>query len=248
MKILIAVPSYNRPYDADKRIGYWFKDLNDFTAKLFVCPTQYRYYQQIFRHKVVAGQTQGTPDGFVKQMIFIDQYAKKFGYDYVFKVDDDMAFRKSKRGKQYVMQDFTQSLVNLTDFLQDNNDVVGGCYTSPLTYRWLKSHEITDRNKPFVGNYFYKVGMLEYNKNIMCYLDYYAATYLRDKGRLITINDLYEDKLFLTNNGGIQSFDRLSMQKKSSKAFMKQFPHTTTKQHPKLPDFLDIDVSYYFKS
>ncbi len=47
MKMLVAIPSYNRPYNIEKRTGYWIKEIKNADVKVFVCPSQYLYYSQV---------------------------------------------------------------------------------------------------------------------------------------------------------------------------------------------------------
>lgn len=88
MKLLIAIPSKNRIETLKKYTWAWARDLNH-TKKIFVEPQDLNKYLEIcFRDDIVVLDKDNQGLGYAKQ--FIQNYAKKNGYNLVFKLDDDL--------------------------------------------------------------------------------------------------------------------------------------------------------------
>ena len=71
MKILIAVPTYKRPYVLEKRAWYFLKDLKNADVKIFCDEDEEIYYEQVAGDHVVAGAKQGRPNGLIAQLNYI---------------------------------------------------------------------------------------------------------------------------------------------------------------------------------
>ena len=98
MKTLIAIPSYNRPYQILKRTGCWLKDITKFDYKVFVEPSESIYYSQSIGEENIVETSDNC--GIYGQLISIGKYAIENGYDLVTKIDDDTYYTDDKNKKK----------------------------------------------------------------------------------------------------------------------------------------------------
>lgn len=85
MRTLVAIPSKNRPYNIEKYVLPFMKRLGlDFA--IFVEPQDYQNYKN-FPNVV---QMSENDKGLGYALMFAKNYAKKNGYDVIFKIDDDV--------------------------------------------------------------------------------------------------------------------------------------------------------------
>ena len=97
MKVLVAIPSYNRPYAIEKRTGFWLKKLKGIDYKIFVREDQFLYYNQVFDEKNIVQINVKT---FRETINEIQKYALLHNYDLVHKFDDDMSFKRLGMAKK----------------------------------------------------------------------------------------------------------------------------------------------------
>ena len=97
MKVLLAIPSYNRPYEIEKKCLFWLKELKDIDWKIFIRSEQYVYYSQLIpKNNLVCINV----NSFRETINAIGEYAKSNSYDLVHKIDDDMSFKKLGMSKR----------------------------------------------------------------------------------------------------------------------------------------------------
>lgn len=139
MKILIAVPSKNRWRENEiqrKTLAWLIYTKYDY--RIFVEPQDYNYYNSIIgiKDKVVDIGENDRGIGFAK--IKIQQYAEKYGFDYVFKLDDDIIGWRDpanrglgrsapKRSKEYRCKVLFEPIIERSlEMFKEMGELVGG--------------------------------------------------------------------------------------------------------------------------
>jgi hypothetical protein len=154
MKMLIAIPSYNRPYNIEKRIGHWIKNVKNADIRVFVCPNQYLYYSQVIpQDMLIKGAIQGGKEGFINQLLFIKQYAQDHNYDVVFKCDDDMTFTKSKAKKHQHGELIDEAILEFKFTLSSDPTINAISFSQPMEYLYSEKKGFKKRKKAFSGAY-----------------------------------------------------------------------------------------------
>ena len=225
MSVLLAIPSFNRPYNLQNTIMYWLKDYT-LDWKVFVEPRQYMYYKQIVK-----------PDNLIRthnenyicgQMQDICEYAQYHNYKYVFKVDDDMCFTRRGSKKPDHGAIASELVLDCVKFMDENPDC--GLLTAPkaMTYLYYKKEDLfVEINKPIYSNYFIRVQDLSeiMKREYLIFDDLLVsfATKARNK-KIYRYMGAYESAKTHKNEGGLQSFDREKLSKLSYKALKKDYP------------------------
>lgn len=247
MKLLVAVPSYNRPYDIEKRTGYWLKDLKQFDYKVFVEPSEAIYYEQSIGKDNIVVTKDGI--GLVGQLVAIGNYAKKNGYDLVTKIDDDTYYTLPKRGKAYGREIIENSLNDIVErFTNDKNLGVVG-FASGMDYIFNKNVGFKKRKKPIYGTAVVRPEVFtSMDGRGKMFADLLISLSCKDLGMEIeTHYGCQEQRITLKNKGGLQSFNRTEIAKETYKIMLEKYPEITPLKDGKYKDdFFDIDISYYF--
>ena len=250
MKMLIAIPSYNRPYNIEKRTGHWIKKIKNADVKVFVCPNQYLYYSQVIpQDMLIKGAVQGEKEGFINQLLFIKKYAEDHGYDVVFKCDDDMTFTKSKAKKDQHGELIDEAILEFKFTLSSDPSINAISFSQPMEYLYSEKKGFKKRKKAFSGAYIIRTNKWILHKDLYCYDDIFSWIELKinDQANCWTYYGLMQDALCGTNEGGLQSIDRNMLGKKTYKNCVKYYPNVVPKEDTK-HKFFDIDYSYYKKN
>lgn len=253
-KTLIAIPSYNRPYEVEKKIGYWIKDIKNADIKVFVDPNQYMYYNQVIPSEMlVEGAEQGSESGYISQMIFLQNYAKENGYEYILRCDDDMVFKANGYKKHEFAGLIDNSILEIEQRFDENKDLSAVSYCLPM--EWLHSEKkgFKHRKKNFSGNCYIRTERWHFRKDLYLHDDLFTwlELQIRGYGYTETYFGLYQDAFLGKNNGGLQSFDRLKMSKECYKRSLKYYPKLTLKSEEGNEDKIKhdigklIDYTYY---
>ena len=244
MKVLVACPSFNRPYDIMKRTGRWIKNLET-DWKIFVEPQQFRYYEQSFSADQLVKT--GTGIGISGQLRYIRKYADEHGYDWVFKTDDDMFFKaeKTKAADSHKVVDrFIADSMQFLKSLEEMGDKAGGfTIAKPKNYRF-RTGTWKLRNKTFLGNYLVRTQFIDLPEGLKLSDDMIIGVNVAMAGYdIYTYHDCYEDSMLWTNKGGCQSYDRFKMTHDDIAILKETYPLITFKM---TGEMADIDVSPYF--
>jgi len=234
MKILIAIPSYNRPYRIEKTTGHWIKEIKNADVRVFVCPSQYPYYiQTLPSEMVVKGAVQGIDSGYIDQLIQIREYAKENGYDAIWKVDDDMSFKKRGIKKHEIAKHTDLSILEICAKFKDDPEISAIGVSNVMD--WLRSEKtgFKPRSNNFSGNYIIRTNLYSIHNDLLLHDDLilYLELKVNGHGKILTYYGLHQDAALGTNEGGLQSFDRLNMSKECYRIMQsKYYPELRLKE------------------
>jgi len=247
MKLLIAIPSHNRPYDIQKRCLFWLKEISWFDWKVFVEPSQMMYYSQVLPPDKLVSTIEGA--GLNGQIRFIGRYAEENDYSHVFKVDDDMMFKKDGLKKDVIWQETQKALSLCIERMSFDRDIHCITFAKPLGYRYSPKSGFQLRKKPVYGNYLTKPSYLcNLNPDLKIMDDLFISIDIVQAGyRIETCNELYEDAISHKNAGGLQSVDRDLLGRKTFVAAKKLYPQVEEMVNTKNGSF-DINVNAYFQA
>ena len=241
MKILVAVPSYNRPYDIMKRTGRWIKRLET-DWRVFVEPQQMRYYLQNFTREQLVSTDTGI--GVSGQMRHICRYATEHGYDYVFKVDDDMNFKKSGTKVEQSAEIVEEFFSECAKLIEEVGDVGAFIMAKPIEYLHRNGVMWKLRHKTLYGNALAKTEFFDLPEGLKLSADIIVGLNARLSGLpMYTYQFAHEDAIAWTNPGGCQSFDRFKATEEDLRILQERYPlirQTLNKGRA------DIDVTAYF--
>lgn len=220
--ILVAIPSYNRPYKLDKTILRWTSTL-DYHWKVFVEPKQYIYYKQsVGKDNLVKTNDD---NGLAGQIVDIVEYAKTNGYKYIFKVDDDMSF--VQKGKGIKRSGETANEIIPAMFEKIESDIMIGVITvcKPKDYMYSDGTPFKVSHKPVYGNYFAPVDLFNIKREHLLFDDLIITmdAILADK-KILRCYMAYEQSQTHKNEGGLQTFDRDALSREAFKAIKKDYP------------------------
>lgn len=253
MKVLVAVPSHNRSNTIQKDCLDWLQDTDSqvnsvqIDWKIFVEKNQELYYKYIVPHKNLAITPDGS--GLIGQVRMIGKYAEQQGYDWVFKIDDDMSFLKYDKAKrEYRSSNFNAMMFEFTQFIKDNTDTFCINVAKPSDYRYAKEREgFLPRRKPIYGNYLVRPATLTgIPRDLKLCDDLWISLKGKEAGGVYTYIGAYENAITLTNAGGLQSIDRQKATKDTYEVLRQYYPQVVLMHQRKGKDIVDIDVSYYF--
>jgi len=225
MNVLLAIPSHNRPYRLDNTVKYWLNEYS-YNWKIFVEPNQYIYYEQtVPSNSIVKTNNENYICG---QMVDIAKYAQENGFKYVFKVDDDMCFTKKGLKKRDHFKVAEEIVLKAKSFMDKDSGC--GLITVPkaMTYLYYKKDdEFVEINKPVFSNYFIRVQDLIkiMKKEYLIFDDLLVSFAIKKmKKSIFRYMKAYESAKTHNNEGGLQSFDREYLSKKSFAALKKDYP------------------------
>jgi hypothetical protein len=246
MKLLIAVPSHNRPYDIQKRCLFWLKEITLFDWKVFVEPSQMMYYSQVLTPDRLVSTIEGA--GLNGQIRFIGRYAEENGYSHVFKVDDDMMFKRDGIKKDFIGKETERILVKCLDRMSFDRQIHCITFAKPMGYRYSTKSGFQLRKRPVYGNYLtLPVYLNQLNPDLKIMDDLFISIDIVLAWKTIeTCNELYEDAISHKNAGGLQSVDRDLLGKKTFEAAKKLYPLVEEMENSKNGTF-DINVNAYFQ-
>jgi len=244
MKVLIAIPSHNRPYDIEKKLGYWLPYMM-YDYKIFVEENQEMYYSQSIGSTHLVLTPNGS--GLIGQLIEIGKYAESHGYDLVLKMDDDMRFTKDKSPKDETSLVVSEYIKSAIDLFTSRQDVAITNVVKPATYRYSNKEGWKIRQKPIYGNYMIRTEMFKcLTHEMLLFDDLVFSIEARKQGKMIyQYYGAYEDAITHKNAGGLQSYDRDQLSRKAFEYLKTKYPLLKEMPNNKNGVF-DIDVSQYF--
>jgi len=241
MKVLVAIPSYNRPYDIEKRCGYWLKQLKDIDWRVFVRPDQYMYYSQVIpeKHLVEIDVT-----SYRETINAIGSYAVQNGYDLVHRVDDDMSFKMlGKAKKEHSVMVYETLYKEIVEKFKSDPDLYGVSVSKPMHHIRNKETKWTRQNKALYGNQWLRPEILYLPTGIELFDDIYMTLLILDMGKkTLTYSGAYEDAVVLKNSGGLQSINRNELSRKTISCMSIIFPDVKEGNYKDQENVVDIDL------
>ena len=233
MKILIAVPTYKRPYVLEKRAWYFLKDLKNADVKIFCDEDEEIYYEQVAGDHVVAGAKQGRPNGLIAQLNYIGKYAVDNGYDIVWKVDDKQMMHKGGVRKKDIGPQVDEYLLNIIDKFKEGADAIGT--SKAMEYLHSDKGGYKPRYTPFSASYFVRAEHLVLDEEIfsMDELQMYLHLAVKGSTNVYTSYEMYIDCPMGKFDGGLQMFNRLEESEKCLDYIMKKYPEIKPKENGK---------------
>jgi hypothetical protein len=243
MKTLIAVPSYNRPYDIDKKTLYWLKDMK-YDWKVFIYQSQARYYSD----SVGIDNLIPCNDGIhlCGKIAHIYEYAKYHKYDAVFKVDDDMRFSSDGVDKKDAAKVCSKFLEEANELFK--NPDVGLINVSKYgSYKWSDKQGFKKRKKEIASNYYIRTELLKnIHSKLILFDDLWVSLETKLAGKdIYQYFGAFEDAATHKNKGGLQSYDREKISRQSYEYAKTIYPKIEILENPK-HNLFDISVKKYF--
>ena len=197
MKLLLAVPSYNRPYDIMKRTGFWLKELSGTTNwKVFVEPQEEIYYSQSLGSENIIET--GDDIKLIGQVEHIYKYAKDNGFDLVMKCDDDMLFKQRGSKKQDASKVFTDHIQKIIRFFEENESCGSVNISKPMGYlHWKNDDKFKLSKKPIYGNWITRTeNLVNLTKDLLLFDDLLLSIETKKQGKDIYVYyGCYEDAI-----------------------------------------------------
>jgi len=245
MKVLLAIPSYNRPYEIEKKTGFWLKKLVDIDWKIFVREDQYIYYSQVIpEENLITIEV----NSFRETINAMGNYARENNYDVIHFVADDMSFKKQGRAKKKDTHLVYQELyVDIVEKFKTDQDVYGISVAKPMTHlRRDKTKTWGRENKALYGNIFLRSEIMNMPENIEVFQDIFSSLVILSKGKkTLTYLKAYEDAIMLKNSGGLQSNGkRNQLATKTLEQMKKMFPNVRQGAYMGNTSVVDIDLKY----
>jgi hypothetical protein len=241
---LIAIPSYNRPYEIRKHI-WWLKEIpnSDLTWKIFVRKEQFRYYsQEIGDKNLIAIDV----TNFRETINAIGDYACQNGYDWVFKIDDDMSFKNRESKKKDIPFVFISALSDIVKELNDNSNIKAVNICKPSRYLYHKGGKFL-YNKPLIGNYFIESKNMYMPKGLELLDDYYFTLKILEDGDTAIYCRAYENALTMSNSGGLQSYDRNEMTERTYHVLKTLYPLVEMIPRKGNENVKDVSIKKYLR-
>lgn len=252
VKILIAVPSWNRPYEIENDTGFWLKQLSS-EIDWIVCvePSQHAYYAQgIPRTHLI---TSKDSCGIAGQCNRILGYAKENGFTHIWRVDDDSFFKERATKKKETAKVVEKHCQILTEFLSKYNEIGGIAFTRPRTIMFNKDgQKFGGGGALLCGSSVYQIeGMEEIPKEVEEFDDLYLTILVNERMKLKTVrymNLALCAKGVTTNNaGGMNTHGLDERDKRARRSFeeiKKVFPKVEEWKDTKHPHF-DMKIDAY---
>ena len=248
MRLLVAVPSYNRPYQIEKRTGYWLKQLKEFDYKVFVEPSEALYYAQSIGTDNIVETNDN--NGLYGQLIDIGQYTIENGYDLVTKIDDDTYYTNDVFKKKDASKVIEQSLKEIVNRFRSVDNLGAIAFSRGMDYFYNKGIGFKPRYKGIYGTCVCKPEILvKLNRQYKCFADLMISLKSREMG---FDNETYynctENSVMLTNEGGLQSMDRMKISSETLDMILRDYPEAKEIHGGKYEGKIkDIDLNFYFK-
>ena len=246
MKALVTIPSYNRPYEIEKRTGYWLKELKQFDYRVFVEPSQVMYYEQsIPSDKIVATKDDNKLYG---QLISIGQYAIDNGYDVVTFIADDMYYTNDQYKKKEASKVVDQMMSECVKRFEEFPKLGVVAFARGMDYFYNKNQGFIRRKKPIWGSCVVRPEiLLKLDPTFYTFADLFIAVECVEMGMYIeTYTNCTENGVDFKNEGGLQSFDRRKLSEITCERALKKYPECKLVRNGLHGEkILDLDVSFY---
>jgi hypothetical protein len=242
MKTLIAIPSYNRPYEIEKRTLYWVRQMNYHWA-VFVYESQAKYYRQITGRNHIVTCEDGL--GLVGKMKKVHEYAELNNYDLVLKIDDDMKFSRDGAKKTDAAQVCTDYLDEVIPLFNEEVGLIN--VAKPMSYRYGPKEGFKIRKSPIYGNYLVRTSLMKnLRAELLLFDDLWVSVETKLAGlKILQYMGAYEDAITHKNAGGLQSYDRDELGRRSYEYAKTIYPKIEILKDSKHKKF-DISVKNYF--
>ena len=243
VRILIAIPTYNRLLSVKNRVSIFRNSGLEY--KYFVDKSQVLGYLSCLK-----------PDEIVQvednlyicgKMQKIGEYALKKGYTHVFKVDDDMSFKRLDKSSASECLKIAHK--ELSQIFDANKNIGIATLTKAIAYikgSKRSGYKISNK-KPISSNYCVEASMLlKLKKKYILFDDYLMSliAILASKDQA-TLFCAYENGQTHKNKGGLQSFDRNDLGKIAYKEISQDFPKSKLGFDPR-HNCTDLDLSAYY--
>lgn len=223
MKILFAVPSKNRVNVLQKFTWQWLKDFPD--ARIFVEPQDFVAYSAAMPEaKIVRINQNNQGLAYVKYMIA--DHADFHGYDFIFKLDDDIRGWTDWRKRT----DVAGSVKVFQQILDDAREIFANsqikAVTFPYSFQMYKKEKwsLTSRIQTA---YIARTNNFGPRHGINVFEDFCTGLKIRVNGGIIAKYGLAGIDLGVPvgkGEGGLQMFDRDAMAKKEIELLRKIYP------------------------
>lgn len=247
MKLLIAIPSFSRPYSILKKCNWLLEVSKNHDLKVFIEPRETIYYRQVLPDSLI--ETTNNENYICGQVYDISQYAIDNGYDWVFKIDDDMRFKEYGTRVHEVAKVFDKHLCLLKDKLSKEGQGIASIdIGKAMSYIRSPRKGFVERRKPIYCSYIVRPSdMAKIKKHYYFFDDVIIGIIAAQSGKLmLRYNGCFEDNVIQKNKGGAQSYDRDMFNRKAFIEILKDYPECTEWKDSKLGMF-DIDINSYFK-
>ena len=241
MKVLVAIPSYKRPYVIEKTTGFWLKELVDIDWKIFIREEEHMYYAQIFDNKHLEVID---VNSYRETINAIGEYAVKNGYDLVHRIDDDMSFKKLGMSKKANCAKVYTDLHNeiKEQFILDEN-LYGVSIGKAIFHIMNKDKKWARENKSLYGNQWLRSGIMNLPKGIELFDDVFMTLeILKMNKKTLTYCGAYEDAMVLKNAGGLQTINRNKLSRETIIEMQKIHPQVIEGNYKGNEDIVDIDL------
>jgi len=242
MKILIAVPTKGRFNRIKNKVHSWLQHTK-YDFKYFVEPQEFDLYkQEIGAENIVRLQDNDRGLSFAKGEIKL--YAKRFGYDLIFKIDDDVyswrnpinrGLGKSapKISKEDGCRDVFDKLVANCIEAFEISTVGGIAFKYGSEMRDYDENKVFDRvNSRFQTCYITRTDLFHADEKIYCFEDFINFIHILEEGFITlrySLSGMDNDPVG-TNEGGIQSFDRKKKNEEDREYIMLKYPNLPWKR------------------
>lgn len=155
----------------------------------------------------------------------LKSYAQEKGFEYIFKIDDDIrAFRVKSAAREHAVKNFDSVLGYIKELLAIGFEGVGFGYGNMLQVRKL----VKSVNPVFKTCYFLKLEYWKPSPKISTFEDFWATKNYREMGAKVALcslagfETLDSGKNTGVTKGGLQDFDRKLLAKQELKEFAKK--------------------------
>jgi len=212
MKPLIAIPSKNRPEILQKCVLSWVI-YTGFDYCVFVEPQDEQVYSVLTPEHIEILPDNNRGLGYSKMHMLA--YAKKYNYDLIFKIDDDVSGFKGRGLHQSskVVDNFKILMNDCLEVFEKHKEVKGIGF--PYRNELFEIRKWTGVNQRFQTCYITRTDWWHADECISCFEDYAAYMYIRAKnGTILRYGKMGIDCLPVgEGTGGHQDFDRLQQAK-----------------------------------
>lgn len=248
MKLLVALPSKNRPDVLRSNALSWVDDLG-FDYKIFIEPQDVEKYR-LPKENIVILPENNRGYGFAK--VCIKKYAQENGYDYIFKVDDDIKswtdFRKVLNPVETALQ--IKKVVALIEKKFERYESLAGV-SFPYSFQMFE-HFSFKKAKGVRTAYIFRTEEFYADERVSNFDDF-----------AMSISAIVHNKFILTcgltgmvmgvkvggGKGGQQDFDRLEQSKKEVGVLREIYPPLQFRRVEKRwgiePDLKSIKIGGY---
>jgi hypothetical protein len=203
---LIAVASYNRPFDIVKTTGFWLQQLQIYPWVVCVEPQQKALYAQSLPAKNLITSSKDCWQ--CGQLLKIKEYAQANGFKYVLKVDDDSWFTDRQFKKKEAAQCLETHLPDMVHALETDPRAGAVAFIRVPSLLFNKKNlRFLNRNRYISSAYLINVDYWEFPHKIWGFEDVWTSVNVTqhfDKDILIygrmALNAVME-----SNKGGLQS-------------------------------------------